>query len=296
MSTIDRIKLWRIAPLAAAALLMVSLPAGALSRDAAAVGGQSPGGRKPVLSVHSAPVPETVDSPLTYLQLPNGREELLERYGAWAKENPRALPADVVLRVNMDLDRPFYTEVRTLTRPDSLTALVNKYNALPEDYVPELEALGTGYGGGSARPEAAAAFRAMADAAKAEGITLRSVSAYRSYQLQNSAYNGYLRNASQAYVDTFSARPGHSEHQTGLAVDINAASQRASFEKTPAFAWLTEHCAEYGFILRYPEDKQDITGYRFEPWHYRYVGAEAARVCMDQGLCYEEYIALLPAE
>ena len=194
----------------------------------------------------------------------------------------------------MGLDKPFYSQVEILSDPASVTALVNKYNALPASYVPELETLGQGYGSGSMRPEAAQAFRSMADKAREEGISLRSVSAYRSYQLQKSAYSGYRKNASQAYVDTFSARAGHSEHQTGLAVDINAASRKASFEKTPAFAWLKEHCAEYGFILRYDEDKQPITGYRFEPWHYRYVGVEAAQACMSQGLCYEEYLALLP--
>ena len=95
-------------------------------------------------------------------------------------------------------------------------------------------------------------------------------------------------------MDTFSARPGHSEHQTGLALDINVASSSAHFENTPAFAWLKEHCAQYGFILRYDQGKEDITGYRFEPWHYRYVGVETAQAVMEQGLAYEEYLALQP--
>ena len=134
----------------------------------------------------------------------------------------------------------------------------------------------------------------MADAARAEGVSLRSVSAYRSYAGQKVTYNNYLKRYKRSVVDSFSARPGHSEHQTGLALDINAASSRAHFENTPAFAWLKEHCAEYGFILRYDQGKEAVTGYRFEPWHYRYVGVEAAKACMEQGLCYEEYLALLP--
>ena len=238
---------------------------------------------------------ELTGAELDWLALPNGREDRLERYAAWSEEHLELSPADTALQVNMNRDREFYSAVQTAEDPDSVTVLVNKHYQLPDGFVPELEVLGAGYGSGSMQPEAAAAFRAMADAARAEGVSLRSVSAYRSYQLQKSAYNGYLRNASQAYVDTFSARPGHSEHQTGLAVDINVATRKANFEKTPAFAWLKEHCAEYGFILRYLEDKQAITGYRFEPWHFRYVGEEAARVCMDQVLAYEEYIALLPS-
>ena len=82
--------------------------------------------------------------------------------------------------------------------------------------------------------------------------------------------------------------------QTGLAVDINVATRKANFEKTPAFAWLQEHCAEYGFILRYDKGKEDVTGYRFEPWHYRYVGQDAAKVCMEQGITYEEYVSAQP--
>ena len=134
----------------------------------------------------------------------------------------------------------------------------------------------------------------MADGAKQDGILLRSVSAYRSYQHQKSTYNRYLKQYQQIMVDTFSARPGHSEHQTGLALDINVASSSAHFERTPAFAWLKEHCAEYGFLLRYDQGKETITGYRFEPWHYRYVGQEIAKICMEQGLAYEEYLAVQP--
>ena len=98
----------------------------------------------------------------------------------------------------------------------------------------------------------------------------------------------------QATVDTFSARPGHSEHQTGLALDINVASTKAHFENTPAFAWLKEHCAGHGFILRYDLGKEAVTGYRFEPWHYRYVGVEIAQTIMEQGITYEEYVARQP--
>mgnify|MGYP001778594423 CR=1 FL=1 len=225
--------------------------------------------------------------------LPFYRPELAGRYGACQAAHPDWTAARSVLWVNMELDHPFYTGTDTVEQPDSLTALVNKYHLLPADYAPQVEA---GYGSGSLRPQAAAAFRAMADAARADGISLRSVSAYRSYARQESTYNRWLSQDSQASVDTYSARPGASEHQTGLALDINVASLKAHFEDTPAYAWLAEHCAEYGFILRYPQGKEHITGYQFEPWHYRYVGVEVAQVCMDRGLTLEEYFALRPAQ
>ncbi len=228
--------------------------------------------------------------------LPFARPDRMERYQAWAEANPDWTAAQTVLWVNMDRDRPFYTDPDTVEQPDSLTVLVNKYHLLSADYVPELESVGAGYGSGSLRPQAADAFRAMADAARADGISLRSVSAYRSYDRQESIYRRYLSQDSQSSVDTYSARPGSSEHQTGLALDINVASLKAHFEDTPAYAWLVEHCAEFGFVLRYPQGKESITGYQFEPWHYRYVGREIAQVCMDQNLTLEEYFALQPTQ
>lgn len=237
---------------------------------------------------------ELTNDDLVYLALPNGRAALLDRYSAWAGEHPKDTPETVVFQVNMgqDQDSVFYQDIKTVSNPGSLSVLVNKNNALPKTYVPKLEALGSVYGSGSMRPEAAKAFRSMADAARKDGISLRSVSAYRSYQRQDSTYNRYLQYDVQTSVDTYSARPGHSEHQTGLALDINTANLQAHFENTPAFAWLQKHCAEYGFMLRYREGKEEITGYRFEPWHYRYVGVEAAKVCMERGIVYEEYLAL----
>ena len=237
---------------------------------------------------------ELTRADLVYLALPNGRSDRLDRYSAWAADHPEDAAETVVLQVNMDKDQDFYSLIWEVADPASLTVMVNKHYTLPAGYVPELEALGSRYGGGSMRPEAAAAFRTMADAARTDGVTLRNVSAYRSYATQKSTYNRWLSMYKRATVDTFSARPGHSEHQTGLALDINVASTKAHFENTPAFAWLKEHCAEYGFILRYNQGQESITGYRFEPWHYRYVGEEIAAVIMEQGISYEEYVALQP--
>ena len=226
---------------------------------------------------------------LVVLALPNARTDRLDRYLAWIEAHPEDTAENTVFSVNADRDQAFYSAVSEIGDPADLAVLVNKHCALPADYVPELEVLGAGYGYGSLRPEAAQAFRAMADGAREEGVSLRSVSAYRSYAGQKGTYNNYLKRYKRSVVDTFSARPGHSEHQTGLALDINVASIAAHFERTPAFAWLKEHCAEYGFILRYPTDKSALTGVGYEPWHYRYVGEEAAREIMSRGLCLEEY-------
>jgi len=268
--------------LAGAALLGLLLPAGAAGQETPSV--PAAGG---------APALQTEGRPADGDRVRGEREE---RYRAYAARCPDKSWDRVVLEVDIGLDRPFYEGVEPAEDPDSIAVLVNKYHALPEDYVPQLEALGSRYGTGSLRPEAAQAFWDMAEAARKDGVALRSVSAYRSYQTQSAIYQRYLKNSGQTATDTFSARPGHSEHQTGLALDINTASRGAHFEGTPAYAWLVEQCAEYGFILRYPQGKEEITGYCFEPWHYRYVGVEAARACMEAGLTYEEHLALRPVD
>ena len=272
--------------LAAGLCLLSVLPASAVSWENAV----------PAAQACHTPGWETAHPASGPLSLPNGRAERLDRYTAWAVQHPELELADVVVQVNMDRDRAFYSAVQTAEYPHSLTVLINKHYALPEGFVPMLEELGEDYGTGALRPEAARAFRSMADAAQMDGMTLKSVSSYRSYERQETLYANYQKRYQQTETDTFSARPGHSEHQTGLALDINTASSRAHFETTPAFAWLKEHCAEYGFILRYDQGKEEITGYRFEPWHYRYVGQEAAQACMSRGMAYEEYVARLPAE
>ena len=130
----------------------------------------------------------------------------------------------------------------------------------------------------------------MADAAREDGITLYSVSAYRSYSYQDSLYRRYTAQDG-VEADTYSARPGFSEHQTGLALDINTASRSAHFETTATYRWLIENCWRYGFILRYPEGREDITGFCFEPWHYRFVGRTLALQVRESGLTYDEFLA-----
>ena len=231
---------------------------------------------------------------LDYLLFPFCHEELMSRYLSYAQANPQLTAQDVVTRVNIGLDRSFYSDVDEVPVPGDPMALVNKYHTLPQDYIPELVLLDPSYGIGSLSPEAAASFVRMADAAQRDGISLFSVSAFRSYSLQQVLYQRYAAQFGQAAAETFSAQPGYSEHQTGMALDINTASFGSHFETTEEFAWLQEHCADYGFLLRYPQGKEAITGYSFEPWHYRYVGVGVARICTDQRLTYEEYLAYQP--
>ena len=154
--------------------------------------------------------------------------------------------------------------------------VVNKTYALPADYNPGVN------------PEAQDALYAMFAAAKAEGLSLWVKSGVRTYADQKWRYNIYVQRDGKALADTYSARPGHSEHQTGLAFDLN--SLYKSFGDTAEGIWLAANCHKYGFIIRYPAGKEHITGYMYEPWHVRYVGIEHATALFESGLCLEEYL------
>ena len=133
-------------------------------------------------------------------------------------------------------------------------------------------------------------------AARAEGLSVYLSSAYRDYATQNYLYNRKIQQyGDPAVAARIVAPPGTSEHQTGLALDITDRyyeMKDASLANTALFQWMSAHCHEYGFIVRYPEDKQDITGIIYEPWHFRYVGVEAATYIMENGICFEEFLAL----
>lgn len=157
--------------------------------------------------------------------------------------------------------------------------IVNKTYPLPQNYNPGVN------------PEAKAALDKMFAAAKAEqNLKMWVCSGFRSYTVQKSLYNSYVRRDGAKAADRYSARPGYSEHQTGLAFDINYADYR--FKNTAEAKWLAANAYKYGFILRYSEGKESITGYMYEPWHYRYVGVESAKKIFDSGLTLEEYFGI----
>jgi len=156
--------------------------------------------------------------------------------------------------------------------------IVNKSYPLPQSYAPGMDA------------DAFAQLCRMFDAAKSEGITLRVKSSYRSYADQRVIYSGYAARDGQAAADRYSARPGHSEHQSGLAFDLNELTE--SFGESAEGVWLRENCHRYGFILRYPRGKEEVTGYMYEPWHVRYVGEDAAAAIHESGLTLEEFFGI----
>ena len=166
--------------------------------------------------------------------------------------------------------------------------VVNKKHPLnPLQYTPtDLTTIGSQ----KARAAVAAEIKRMQTDSGSD-ITITPASGYRSYDTQTAVYNGYVAQYGQASADTFSARPGYSEHQTGLAIDFSPID--ISFANTPQFTWLQANAYRYGFILRYPEGKTDITGYTYEPWHWRYIGTAAATDMHTRGiLTLEEYYAI----
>ena len=134
------------------------------------------------------------------------------------------------------------------------------------------------------------AFEKMSEDARKENLNIIAMSTYRSYNYQEKLYTKYVNEDGKEKADTYSARPGHSEHQTGLAVDVyNQKVNYTEFESTEEFKWLEKNAHKYGFILRYPKNKSKITGYVYEAWHYRYVGPKTATKIKKQNITYDEY-------
>ncbi|MBR1423263.1 MAG: M15 family metallopeptidase [Ruminococcus sp.] len=156
--------------------------------------------------------------------------------------------------------------------------IVNKTYSLPADYAPGVSEV------------AQNAFNEMAEAASYDGISLWVNSSYRSYEDQEYLYNSYANERGVEAADEVSSRPGHSEHQSGLAFDVNTTED--TFAGTPEAEWLAQHCSEYGFIIRFPEGKESSTGYAYEPWHIRYLGTKIATEVTQSGLSLEEYLGV----
>ncbi len=185
---------------------------------------------------------------------------------------------------NPDVSADIDVTVRNLEERDGCIyiddiLIVNKTYSLPESYDPK-----------GLTPETQKALDQMIADAYQEGLNLYDASDYRSYQDQLTVYQEYCVRDGWEEADTYSARPGHSEHQTGMVIDFNDISNE--FDDTEEAKWLEEHCAEYGFIIRFPEEKEAITGYQYESWHVRYVGVETAQEIHRLGICLEEYLGV----
>jgi len=184
-----------------------------------------------------------------------------------------------------------YVNITEADTSAGILILVNKNRKLPEGYRSgDLVPIDEAYNRGAMnllRKEAASAFANMCRRAAKDSITLWNRSAYRSDTVQQELFENAVMRSGLTNTEQFSARPGHSEHQTGLTTDIN--SVHYSFGNTPEAAWLKEHAHRFGFIERYPKGKEHITGYRYEPWHYRYVGKKTATYIYQNKITLEEY-------
>ena len=193
--------------------------------------------------------------------------------------------------------------VRPHQDPTDILILVNKQNRAPAvpvtlvkpDVTPTRESVAENI---YMRPEAASALEALFEGAAEAGLTLYATSGYRSYSTQKAIFDRKAAERGEQAANRSVAKPGYSEHQTGLAMDIEGETTLGTglteaFGESPEGIWVAEHCHEYGFIIRYPKDKTNITGYIYEPWHIRYVGVEAATEITELGVTFEEYILMV---
>lgn len=190
--------------------------------------------------------------------------------------------------------------IAVVANPESIPVLVNKNNKLPDNYEPAdlvyahipfiFEKMSAKR---KMRSEAAAAIEKLFAGAKKQGVELLGVSAYRSNAAQTALFNSYVNQDGYEKAVTYSALPGTSEHETGLAIDVTGGDGKCAaetcFEGTQEAKWLKKHAAEFGFIIRYPKGKEAITGYTYEPWHLRYVGKTIAQKITKLGITLEEY-------
>lgn len=204
---------------------------------------------------------------------------------------------DIVGSVNTHTNRDYYTDTYKTDFTKGYGILTNKYYELGGEYAPDdLVDISIKYYYGEAkkiRSEVYEAFKRMWEDAYKEGIYLIIVSAYRDYDSQVRVYNDYQESKGTTYADSIAARPGYSEHQTGLSLDIYSkdSTVASTFKNSKAYAWLIDNSYKYGFILRYPDGKKKITGFNYESWHYRYLGVELATKVYNEGITYDEYYA-----
>lgn len=215
----------------------------------------------------------------------------LDRYFAYSEKE--ILDKElVVVYVNIGLDKEHYEDYQTINK-FSIDMLANKYNVMDESFVPDnLIAIDSTYAVDNKQmgnKEMVENFIKMSDACKdATGYNIFVRSGYRDYKDQQDTYDLYLKTYGKSYAESYVAHPGFSEHQTGLAVDLKAESNE-TFAGTKESIWMSENAYKYGFILRYDKDTTDITGYKYESWHYRYVGVSIATDMHGKDMTYDEY-------
>ncbi len=236
-------------------------------------------------------------SHISWFKAENGR-----RYDAYGEKNPSYTLEQVVTYVNIGLDGPYYTNTYKADEADGNFILVNKYSYVDRNYVPDnLVELDSSckISGKSVKlvKEAADAFKKLSEEAAELEYYILGMSGYRSYAYQENLYNRYLQNDTKEKVDTYSARPGYSEHHTGLALDVQTNTASFSeFGQTKEYEWLLDNAHKYGFVIHYTSENQWITGYMPEEWHIRYLGVDAATYIYDNNLSVDEYLVMYGAE
>ena len=219
----------------------------------------------------------------------------LEEYLTYKSENPDKSNTDVISIVNTSSNIDWYDVIKPSDISRGNLVLVNKYNYLPDNY--EIEdlvnmSIKVAFSGKEIKKEVYDAFYNLSMDARKEDLTIVANSTYRDYNYQAALYKRYKNNKGQNYADSYAARPGHSEHQTGLAIDVSTLnSSMENFHETEEYTWLINNAHKYGFILRYPEGKEYITGYNYESWHYRYVGVDVATQIKNENITFDEYYA-----
>lgn len=230
----------------------------------------------------------------------NFKLENLNRYINYKKYHTNLSLEEIVTTVNIGLDYDFYSFVKKADTSYNNLILVNKYNKLEYNYIPKnLEEIKQECfinGNPKAKyleSEAKNAFEKLCEDSIKNNTPIYGQSGYRSYLTQETLYKNAVKTYGKENADKDTARAGHSEHQTGLAIDVSSTKygNMLSFEKTPSFNWMLENAHKYGFILRYPEIKIEKHGYIYEPWHYRYVGIKVATDMYNnhKNLTYDEY-------
>lgn len=198
----------------------------------------------------------------------------------------------IILKLNQ---KKFYKNIELIKNPDDILTLVNKNNKLPAIYTPNnLVEIPTSmsYNGKFVRFEVLDSFKKLWLEAKKKGYKITIVSAYRDYDYQDKLFQYYVKEKGLKYALKCSAKPGHSEHQTGLAIDVMGSNGDYNlFEESKEFNWMKNNAYKYGFILRYPKGKEKITGFKYEPWHYRYVGTNVSTYLYENNLTLEEYFS-----
>ena len=217
----------------------------------------------------------------------------LDRYLEYQKEHKKLSIDEIVYRVELNLDKDYYDDAVTIKNPDDITVLTNKYLQIPEHYEPaDLVDMADDYannyyGQVKLRKEAYEAFVKMCNASRKENINFYAESGYRDFEDQEITYNNYVYNNGQETADKYAARPGFSEHELGLAIDL--ANIWTITEKGEEYAWLDKNAHKYGFIIRYKKQWEEVTGYAAESWHIRYIGVETATKVHEKNMSYEEY-------